>query len=361
MKRNKEKFAYRALIKERKSLEKVSVSNELHDLLMSKNSTSFWNTWKHKVCSTKDILPCIDGCYDDFKNCEAFKNYFASVCTVNSQDFDSRMRIEFRDRLATYSESTPINIINCDSFNSTLIRLSIAKLHAGKAAGIDNLQAEHLINAHPILHEILAKLFNLMLQCEYVPRDFGRGLLIPIPKESSKNGIMSTNQFRGITISPVISKAFEHCILMLYSRHFETSERQFGYKSKVGCTAAIYTVRKVIDHFVENDSTVNVCCLDISKAFDRVNHYALYIKLIDRGFPLKLILLLKDWYSNSFCCVRWGSVVSDAFIMSAGVRQGGVLSAHLFNIYVNNVLTNLDNSGYTMAGLNVGSFLYADD
>ena len=47
--------------------------------------------------------------------------------------------------------------------------------------------------------------------------------------------------------------------------------------------------------------------------------------------------------------------------MSAGVRQGGVLSAHLFNIYVNNVLIKLDDSGCTMAGLKVGSFLYADD
>ena len=82
-----------------------------------------------------------------------------------------------------------------------------------------------------------------MLQSEYVPRSFGRGLLVPIPKESGKKSIMSVDQFRGITISPVISKVFEHCVLLLYNRHFETSERQFSYKSKIGCTSAIYTVR----------------------------------------------------------------------------------------------------------------------
>ena len=138
------------------------------------------------------------------------------------------------------------------------------------------------------------KLFYFMLRAGYVPRSFGRGLLVPIPKESGSRVIMCVDQFRGITISPVISKTFEHCIMLIYSRHFETSERQFGYKSKVGCTSAIYTVRKVIDHFVYNGSTVNVCCLDISKAFDRINHNALFVKLMTRGFRLKFILLLKD-------------------------------------------------------------------
>jgi hypothetical protein len=148
---------------------------------------------------------------------------------------------------------------------------------------------------------------------------------------------------------------------MLYSKHFQTSERQFGYKNKVGCTSAIFAVRNVIDYFVDNDSTVNVCCLDISKAFDRINHYALFIKLMQKGFPSKLILLLKHWYSNSFCCVKWGNALSDFFGMTAGVRQGGVISAYLFNIYVDIILTRLDNYGCVMEGLGLGSFMYADD
>ena len=47
--------------------------------------------------------------------------------------------------------------------------------------------------------------------------------------------------------------------------------------------------------------------------------------------------------------------------MSAGVRQGGVLSAHLFNIYVDNILNRLESCGCVMAGLRLGSFMYADD
>ena len=82
---------------------------------------------------------------------------------------------------------------------------------------------------------------------------------------------------------------------------------------------------------------------------------------MQRGFPAKLVLLLKDWYSHSFSCVKWGNAASEFFTLSARVRQGGVLSAHIFNVYVDNILTRLDNAGCAMAGLSLGSFMYADD
>ena len=41
----------------------------------------------------------------------------------------------------------------------------------------------------------------------------------------------------------------------------------------------------IIDHFISGGSTVNICSLDLSKAFDKMSHYALYIKLINRNIP----------------------------------------------------------------------------
>ena len=254
-----------------------------------------------------------------------------------------------------------LHSINNDFINTETVSLAAAKLNQGNAAGLDGLQAEHLYFAHLILLVVLSKLFSLILKFGYVPNDFGKGMLIPIPKVANNHGIMSVDNFRGITISPIISKLFEHCILMMYKDYLYSSSRQFGFKSELGCTNAIYTARKVIDHFVANDSTVNVCCLDISKAFDRVSQSGLLIKLMDRGVPKCLVTVLYNWFQKSFCCIKWNLVMSTPFKITAGVRQGGVLSPIFFSVYVDDILVKLENNGCFLHGLNLGSLMYADD
>ena len=67
-----------------------------------------------------------------------------------------------------------------------------------------------------------------MLIHEYVPDDFGRGILIPIIKD--KNGDAdSLDNYRPITISPVISKVFEMYLCETFSDHFEVDALQFGF------------------------------------------------------------------------------------------------------------------------------------
>ena len=79
---------------------------------------------------------------------------------------------------------------------------------------------------------------------------------------------------------------------------------QFGFKKGYGCNHAIYTVQSTMEYFHNNNFTVNICVLDISEAFDKVNHYALFIKLLDRNVPLGFILLLESWYSCSLTFVK---------------------------------------------------------
>jgi len=91
---------------------------------------------------------------------------------------------------------------------------------------------------------------------------------------------LTLDDFRGISISPVISKLFELAILERFSSLFETSDSQFGFKRNLSCSHVIYNVRNVIENYTSHGSTVNVCSIDLSKTFDRMNHYALYIKLM---------------------------------------------------------------------------------
>ena len=110
----------------------------------------------------------------------------------------------------------------------------------------------------------------------------------------------------------------QHHILVRFSRYFLTSEYQLGFKKSLSCRHAIYCVKNVIEHYVNNGFTVNVCSIDLSKVFDRMNHYALFTKLMERKFPNELLNLLEHWFSVSSTCVRWGASYSQFFNMLAG-------------------------------------------
>ena len=103
----------------------------------------------------------------------------------------------------------------------------------------------------------------------------------------------------------------------------------------------------------------------MSKAFDKLNHAGLRLKLLKRNIPRCFVFVLADWYSKVFICVKWGSSLSEMFKIAAGVRQGGVLSPVLFAVYVHvdDVIVNLKSSGFGcyFAGEYIGVLLYADD
>jgi retron-type reverse transcriptase len=80
--------------------------------------------------------------------------------------------------------------------------------------------------------------------------------------------------------------------------------------------------------------------LDLTKAFDRINHDALFIKLMDRNVPGCIVSLLVNWYFKLNCSVS--NAVSNIFKLSQGVRQGGILSAILFAAFVNSILVKLE-------------------
>jgi len=113
---------------------------------------------------------------------------------------------------------------------------------------------------------------------------------------------MKCGDFRGIAISPVISKVLEYCFLEKFQSLITTSDNQFGFKKGIRCHHAIYTVRNIVNRFVNAGSTINLCAIDLSKAFDKVNHKALYIKLMKRRIPEMLLELLENLFSNLFLC-----------------------------------------------------------
>ena len=141
-----------------------------------------------------------------------------------------------------------------------------------------------------------------MISCGSDPTSFGRSCTVPVPKGRQTSS--TVDDFRGISISPVLSKILEHCILNRFSSYLTTSDNQFGSKRGLRCSHAIYSVRNVINRFISGGSTVSVCAIDLSKAFDKMNHHALFIKLMHRLVPSVLLELLETWFASSITCVK---------------------------------------------------------
>ena len=103
-----------------------------------------------------------------------------------------------------------------------------------------------------------------------------------------------------------------------------------------------------------------VTMLDISKAFDKVNHSKLFGKLIDRGFPTCNVRIYR--YSTQTFMNGWCQAFSSLFTVSNGITQGGVISP-LFNVYMDDLRINLTKLqiGYLYAGTLINHLMYTDD
>ena len=85
----------------------------------------------------------------------------------------------------------------------------------------------------------------------------------------------------------------------------ETSNRQFGFKKGLSCNHSIHTVNKVINDFNESGSTITICVIDLRKAFDKVNNYALFNVLQKNTVNQHLINILENWFGKSTTSVRF--------------------------------------------------------
>jgi hypothetical protein len=236
------------------------------------------------------------------------------------------------------------------------------KMKRGKAAGMDNLSLEHVVYSHPSLIVHLSNLFNLMIKHGHVPDQFGLGIVVPLIK--NKNGdLCQSDNYRGITVSPVISKIFETCLYDKFHQFLASHDLQLGFKKGVGCGPAVFTVQQIVKYFTSRGSSVFITAVDASKAFDRVNHVKLVTKLQERNVPACLINVISSWYNKLYSVVRWNGTLSKKFQVRCGVRQGGILSPILFNIYVDDLIDSLQRSGYGCYVKHTffGCIMYADD
>ena len=150
---------------------------------------------------------------------------------------------------------------------------------------------------------------------------------------------------------------------MKFDSYSCSDDLQFGFKKDLGCGPALFCFQQVVKYFTSRGSTVYVTAVDASKAFDRLDHRVLVRKVVLREVPACFIRIISCWYSKLFSSVRWHSVMSNEFRVLCGVRQGGILSPILFNLYVDELIKKLrrNGDGCYFSTCFVGCILYTDD
>ena len=101
-----------------------------------------------------------------------------------------------------------------------------------------------------------------------------------------------------------MSKVFEKLMFDCIDYNLTTCSNHFGFKTKHNTDICIYAFKEAVLKYRSLNSNVYSCFLDASKAFDRVNHYVLFEKLIKRGIPLYIVRILIFWYTTKKMHVR---------------------------------------------------------
>ena len=119
----------------------------------------------------------------------------------------------------------------------------------------------------------------------------------------------------------------------------------------------------MIGYFNDRGSNVYVAGLDVAYAFDTVNHYEIFIKLINVHVPLCALNTLVNWYGTWSGSVRWAGIQSQELSIRSGVKEGSVIPPLLFSLYMNNFIIVLRSQSYWcyLDDMFVGCLLFADD
>ena len=106
---------------------------------------------------------------------------------------------------ATNTQQTHIEISQIE------VRQALRSLNKGKATDIHGQKAEHIKTAEQRLIQSLTELFNILLKCNHTIESLNSAFILPVHKKGKDS--LCTDNYRGITITPILAKLMEHILL----------------------------------------------------------------------------------------------------------------------------------------------------
>ena len=283
-----------------------------------------------------------------------FNSYFTSLATnlnkeVLGQDRDINGSM---DSFAQYMSKSVENSIFLEDTNAAEIEEIIKSFENGKASDIPIRLVKK--SAH-LISPILATLYNNCMNQGSFPTLFKVGKVTPVYKKDNKECI---ENYRPVSILPVFGKIFEKIIYTRLIKFFMANgilhEDQFGFRKGHSTTHALHKSVDIITNSRERGKHVLGIFIDLSKAFDTLDHRTLISKLENYGVRGTALTLLTSYLTERSQYVSFCKTSSDPLAIKYGVPQGSILGPLLFLLYINDI-TNC------YKGDDCEFVLYADD
>ena len=199
----------------------------------------------------------------------------------------------------------------------------------------------------------LTVLINQSLMTSSFPKKFKVAKIMPLLK---KPNIYQVDNFRPISLLPCVSKIVEKCVFKQLNEYFEKNKllynSQYGYRQGHSTESACMELIDKLHQQLDNSKRPLCIFIDLSKAFDTLNHTILLSKLRYYGLDESAISWFKSYLSDRKQYVQIDDIKSSIKDIETGVPQGSTLGPLLFIIYMNDI---------SVSSTLLKSILFADD
>ena len=204
--------------------------------------------------------------------------------------------------------------------------------------GLFNFSTTVLDSIKSDISSTLANIFNLCSDQGYFPDELKTGCITPIHKKGDKTNI---SNYRPVCSLSPFSKIFEKIVnirmLNFIDKYNIFSDTQFGFRKKLSTESALLSFTDYVHEGLTLKHNVGTLYMDLSKAFDVMDHDILETKLEHYGFRGNFLRFLMSFVRNRKYFVHINDLNSKTNTVNIGVPQGSTLGPLLFLLYVNDM------------------------